>query len=190
MTTNTSVSWGLEPPPRNLETAPAAVKARLRYSQTVFVTVSIIGVAVGGCLLANVPLELGWAKVAVMAVCIGVFALSPFLIGRSFNQTTRACLRDAAGLRLVVVSVEKVSQVRWGGGGLLVTLKGVDQPALETGVVIDRVPAGVALEGKEVVGLPTVRGEHLALGILEGQVVVAEPLSRLLQTYSRDQKSP
>ena len=190
MTTNTPVSWGLEPPPRNLETAPAAVKARLRYSQTVFVTLSFIGVAVGACLLANVPLELGWLKVAATAVCIGVLALSPFLIGRSFNQATRACLRDAPALRLVVVSVERVSQPQRGTDGLLVTLKGVDQPALETGVVIDRVPDGVALEGKEVVGLPTVRGEHLAIGILEGQVLVAAPLSRLLQTYSRDQKSP
>jgi len=175
VTTNTPVSWGLKPPPRDLETAPPPVKARLQYAQTVLVSASFAGAAAGGCLLANALALPGWYEGVGLALVGLLLALGPFLIGRAFERDTRASLRDAPATRFVVVSVEKVSNPPEEWRGHHVGLRGVDRPELEAGIVTAALPDDFAADGEEVVGLPTVRGEYLVVGLTERDVFSARP---------------
>lgn len=154
------------------------MKARLRFSQTVFVTLAFIGAAAGSCLLANAPAAMGWDKVVALVVSTVLLVLGPFLVGRAFDKDTRACLRAATATRFVVVSVEKVSNPKNMWRGHHVALAGVDQPGLEAGITTDQLPDDFAFEKKEVVGLPTVRGEYLVLGLTETRVLSARPSAK------------
>lgn len=186
---NATASWGFKPPPRDLETAPAAIQARVRYAQTVFVVASGVGTFAGGLLLGLLSADAGQPKYVLICLMVAMLASGPFFVGRAFFLATGASLERALGVRFAVQSVEAIVNPSISSGTLthLVALKGLDQPALEAGALVAELPADFD-ETNEVVGLPTERGEFLILGIGEREVFPARPSAKIPDGFALAEK--
>lgn len=176
MSASEAVAWGSSAPPRDLATAPRAVKSRLEFSRMVFWSASGVSTFVGACLFASLG-ELPGPKRLMLLALLAVLPLVGFLTGRAFDQTTRKCLRDAVPARFVVKSIERMT--RWTSGnvwrGFFVTLEAVDDPHLQLVVYAPR-HTELVPTSTEVIGLRS-RGEHLVLGLSDREVFTTSPAS-------------
>jgi hypothetical protein len=179
-------TWALVVP-RDLEAAPRAVKARLRFVRTSFIAATTGGAVVGGGLLALALNDARPLQNAPLALAAVMLTLGVFLAARAFEASTRTLFINAPTTRFVVQSVEKIASYtarpRWFGH--FVVLKGVDQPGLDASIITTDLPEEFAASGKQVVGLGPERGEYVILGLTDDAVFFARPTAALPRNIAR-----